>query len=290
MLNVKSPLLIQGLSELYDQYDALFCDIWGVAHNGVRAYDAACEALVQFRSLGGQVILVSNSPRPRPNLMQQLDGFGVPRAAYDTTVSSGDVTRQMLAEHAGSAVLHIGPERDLPLFDGFNVTLVERDNDAELIVCTGLFDDTRESADDYRQRFSSLAERGVLFLCANPDLVVERGQQIIPCAGALAALYETMGGRVEQAGKPYLPIYEQARALLNLTDQSRILAIGDALRTDILGAQNAGVDALLIGAGIHAAQLLRAEGTSEVIATDALQQLLDEAGLSPVAAMPRLRW
>ena len=201
--------IIDSIKDLGARYGVWFVDIWGVMHNGRDAFPNASAATRAFREGGGVVVLLSNSPRPSPDLQDQLRIFGVPDDAYDATVSSGDLTRHELSKHKGAKVFHLGPARDLPIFEDMDVTLVGPD-EAELIVCSGLFDDEVETPEDYAEMLSDLAKRDLLMICANPDHLVERGNRLIYCAGALAAAYESLGGRVIYAGKPHLPVYELA--------------------------------------------------------------------------------
>ncbi len=175
-------------------------------HNGHRAFPRAVAATREFRARGGIVVLISNSPRPSPSVQEQLRRLGVPDDAYDATVTSGDLTRHELDKHKGAIVFHLGPERDLPIFQGLAVKL-GRPEQAELVVCSGLLDDETETPDDYIGLMRALAARKLPMICANPDHLVERGDQLVYCAGALASLYEQEGGRVIYAGKPYAPIY-----------------------------------------------------------------------------------
>lgn len=247
------------------RYDLILCDVWGVLHDGTRAHVPAGDALMRFRELGGgdrprRVVLVSNAPRPSAGVRAILDRFGVPRAAYDAILTSGDLTRSLIAERPGARVHHLGPERDATIFEGLDLALVSVP-DAEVVVCTGLFDDARETAEDYRATLADLRARDVPMICANPDLVVERDGLLIPCAGVIAGAYEAIGGRVTYSGKPYRPIYEAAVGAGAALDRGaapppgRILAIGDALRTDIAGANGFGIPSLLVARGIHAEEL-----------------------------------
>lgn len=281
---------LTGLRPLSARYDLLLCDIWGVVHNGVAAFAAASDALSRFRQRGGTVVLVSNAPRPAESILPQLDGLGVPRAAYDSVVTSGDGTRAALVERAREAVHHIGPERDLPLFAGLPLRFAPLD-DAAAVVCTGLLDDQRETAEDYRERLELMRSRGLPMICANPDLVVERGDRLVPCAGAVAALYEEMGGAVIYTGKPHRPIYEasleRAAAIAGKPiDPARVLAIGDAIRTDIAGAAAFGIDAILIAGGIHAAELGLAGGLDG----KHVRRWLAAQGARPIGVMDKLTW
>ncbi len=251
--------IVGGFDEIAARYDLLLCDVWGVLHDGLQAFEAAGEALSRFRRGGGRVILVSNAPRPGEAVAAQLDGFGVPRSAYDAVRTSGDLTREMVTERGGRPYHHIGPARDLGLFEGLEGRAAAL-SDADYVVCTGLFDDEIETIEDYGPALAAMRARDLLMICANPDLVVERGDRLILCAGALAAAYEAEGGRALTHGKPHPPIYRSAlaigRDLLGRTpDPRRVLAVGDAIRTDVAGGHGAGLDTLLVGRGIHAAEL-----------------------------------
>jgi len=279
--------ILDGARDLARRYDAWLCDIWGVVHNGRDVFPEAHKALSAFREAGGTVILITNAPRPWSEIVPQLDNYGIPRSAYDGIVTSGDVTRHLIVENIERPVFHLGPPRDVPVFDGLDVRLVER-GDAEIIVNTGLFDDYTETPDDYREMFAGLIGRNVTMICANPDLLVERGEEIVHCAGGLAAVYEDMGGDVAYAGKPYLPIYALVHEMIEArrgtaVDKSRILAIGDGLKTDIAGATAAGLDALFVPSGIHVSP-----GEHRDQAT--LDALFEGAAVKPVAAINGLRW
>lgn len=288
-LGIDEPI---GLSGLTATYDVLFCDVWGVLHNGVAVYHEAADALTRFREQGGKVIMITNSPRPRAGVVEQLADLGAPDTVYDDIVTSGDVTRDLI-QSAGPSVYHIGPDRDLPLFEGMDVTRVSPDA-AEAIVCTGLFEDDTEQPDDYRNGFEPLVARGLPFVCANPDIVVERGDRLIWCAGALAQLYAEMGGEVRLAGKPHAPIYALAQKRLAVLsgqageteDKSRVLAVGDGMPTDVAGALNNGYALLYISAGIHGADY----GEPGNPDPEKLQAFLNQHAATPVATMPRLVW
>jgi HAD superfamily hydrolase (TIGR01459 family) len=285
------PPLVSGLSALAANYDALLCDVWGVLHNGVAAFPEACRALVEYRRGGGKVLLLTNAPRPSGPIHEQLARLGVPRDAYDDLLTSGDVTREMLHARAERRILHIGPDRDLPLYEGLPHRLVG-DAEADVVVVTGLVDDTRETPEDYRTRLAALAARRLPMVCANPDLVVERGADKVWCAGALARLYvDACGGEAALIGKPYPPVYEEARLrIARLTghrfDAGRVLAIGDGLATDIRGAFTQGFDVLFVTGGIHAADFGPTDAPDPARVAD---RLMDE-GLAVTALVPRLVW
>lgn len=283
--------IIQGLAALAPRYDVLVCDIWGVVHNGREAFPGVVDCLKRFRQTSGVVLLLSNAPRPNGPIRDQLSGLGVPADAYDALVTSGDLTRQLMAERAPLNLHHVGPDRDLPLFEGLRVTRVAM-AEAQTIVCTGPFDDTTEGPDDYRDYWQDALERKLPFYCANPDLVVQRGDQLIYCAGALAQGYEQQGGHVVYLGKPHLPVYDFVeRHLAHLTGRTipraKWLAVGDGLKTDIEGAKRAGIDALLITGGIHEPELSGSDGAPDPAKIAAV---LAAQGLSAVAAMRRLVW
>ncbi|WP_375408769.1 TIGR01459 family HAD-type hydrolase [uncultured Methylobacterium sp.] len=257
--------VLSGIAASAERYDLILCDVWGVLHDGTRAHRGASDALIRFRSLPGngrprRVVLVSNAPRPWPGVQAILDGYGVPREAYDAILTSGDLTCALLARTPGARIHHLGPERDITIFDGLDIALVGAEA-ADVVVCTGLFDDTCETAEDYRDVLAALRAREVQMICANPDLVVERDKVLIPCAGLIAAAYAEIGGAVTYAGKPYGPVYEAALAKaaaldgMPAPDLGRVLAVGDALRTDIDGAARFGIPSLLVARGIHAEEL-----------------------------------
>ena len=277
------PQLLSHFADIAADYDALVCDIWGVLHNGATAHVAACEVLQQFREHHGRVVLLSNAPRPAKDLEGQFRRFGVPDDCFDAIVTSGAAARADLARRAAAtrlALLHLGPERDRNLFAGLPVELTDAAN-AALVLCSGLYDDERETPDDYAATLADLHARRLTMLCANPDLVVQRGGKLVHCAGALAQAYEKLGGTVVYFGKPHLPIYESVRA--ELKGARRILAIGDGLGTDILGANRAGFDALFIADGIHG------EDVSEFTARH-MGELFSAAGVRARAAMRALVW
>lgn len=282
---------LPGFSAVAERYDVVLCDVWGVVHNGLRAYPGAQDALTRFRRAGGTVILVSNAPRPGVRVMEQLDRLGVPRAAYDDVVTSGDMTRMQVEARLAEPVFHIGPERDRPIFDGLPVRFADAEA-AAYVVCSGLWDDRAETPEDYRPLLERLHARSVPMICANPDIVVEVGDVLVYCAGALAALYEEMGGEASWMGKPHPPVYREALARAGrLRDDevslARVVAIGDAIRTDIAGARAIGADALFIAKGIHAEDLRLAEhGLDPAVAGPWL------AGQAhrPDAAMEVLAW
>ena len=278
------------LAALAPDYDAVLSDVWGVVHNGVAAYPEAVDALRQFRKSGGRVVLITNAPRAAAPIVEMLDTMGVPRDAYDGLVSSGDVTRTMIAPYRGKVVHHIGPPSiDDSLYEGLGVIRGPAEQ-AEAVVVTDL-DDDNDTPDMYEDRIKVWLARKLPLICANPDRVVEHGGRIIYCGGALADLYEAHGGRIKMAGKPYRPIYDEALKLAESTagkslDRGRILAIGDSVRTDAIGAANAGLDLLFVTGSIHA-QELDAFGSPD---PEAIRALVAPSGARLKGFMPRLAW
>lgn len=261
--------IIANLAQVASRYDAVFCDLWGCLHDGVKPFPAAVAALQAYRAGGGIVVLVTNAPRPKPSVVKQLERMGVARDAWDEVVSSGDAAQYALITGAvGTRVHHIGAEKDLPFFTDFADDLqpilkasqpIERValSDAQGIVCTGLFDDMTETPDDYRTQLLMAKTLGLPMLCANPDIIVDLGHKRLYCAGALAQAYENMGGKALYFGKPHPPIYDLARRRLTaFTDvtEPRILCIGDGINTDIQGGMCEGLDTLFVTGGIAAAE------------------------------------
>ena len=288
MTNAAIPIL-SSIGALASPGDAWIVDIWGVMHNGVRAYEAACAACRRMRSAGGTVVLLSNAPRPFTDVMTHLDGLGVPRDAYDLGVTSGDVTRSLIADLARSGhrapLLHIGPERDKGLFADLDVALVPAEQ-AEVVICSGFYDDTKETPADYAPLLERLRARNLPMVCANPDIKVERGDKLVYCAGALAAAYEALGGRVTYAGKPHVPVYERAFAEIarhrgGPVTRDRILAIGDGIETDLKGAHAAGIASVFIASAVHVPGPLD-QAT--------LASLFAGRPFAPLAALPALAW
>jgi HAD superfamily hydrolase (TIGR01459 family) len=268
------------------RYDAWLCDIWGVLHNGATAYRPAADACAAYRRQGGRVILVSNSPRPAAAVEAQLNGMGITNASYDTVLTSGDVTRMLLSRMDPVPLFLLGPARHSVLTAGLANAFVGED-EAAMVLCSGLFETAENDHPDlYRPLLERLAKRRLRMICANPDLAAQVGETIIPCAGALAAIYETLGGNVLYAGKPHAPVYAEARArLAGLTGREisaeRILAIGDGVNTDIRGAASVGIDALYIASPIHLAEPFSSEGVTRLFAGH---------DFKPVAAMSALTW
>lgn len=277
--------IIPSVSGLAPRLDAWICDIWGVIHNGVETYAPALVACRQFRNAGGTIILVSNAPRPGTSVLRQFETLGIGSDVYDRILTSGDVTRSIVETMPGTPTLHIGPERDHALFDGLDLPRVS-DDEATFILCSGLFDDTTETPDDYTDRLARLAHRRVPMLCANPDIKVDRGGHIVYCAGAVAARYTELGGTVTYAGKPHAPIYDRAFAEIeslrgNRPPKHRVLAIGDGVHTDIEGGVAYGIPSLYVPSAIH---------LDTPLDKAALARLFPDSAMRPTFASPALAW
>lgn len=249
---------VERLRDVVDGVEVVLSDIWGVVHNGLESFPDACAALHNYRRQGGVVILITNAPRPADSVQRQLRKLGVADETYDAIVSSGDLTRHFVADHPGKKLYWVGPERDSSIHRGLDPVMSGLD-EADYIICTGLFDDETESAEDYRPMLTKALARKVPLICANPDIVVERGDRLIYCAGAIAELYRELGGEVVFYGKPHRPIYERAMALAaerrgRPAELGHVLAIGDSVRTDLAGAHGFGIDCLFVTRGIHAEQ------------------------------------
>jgi len=253
---------VERLRDLIGGVEVILSDIWGVVHNGLEAFPEACEALHSFRTQGGTVILITNAPRSADSVQRQLQKLGVADDTYDAIVSSGDLTRLYIAEHPGRKVFWLGPERDNSVHRGLDPALAPLEK-ADYIVCTGLLDDETESAEDYRPMMQEALERKLPLICANPDIVVERGDRLIYCAGAIAELYREMGGEVIFYGKPHRPIY--------------------SVRTDLAGAHGFGIDCLFVTRGIHSEEF---EGVDQL---DPLS-IKELFGHPPHAMTRELRW
>jgi HAD superfamily hydrolase (TIGR01459 family) len=285
------PDIVDHFAQLARSYDVLLCDVWGVVHNGVEAFAPACDALIRVRAGGGTVILITNAPRPGAAVQRILDRLKVPRAAYDAIVSSGDVTRGIVENRLREQVFHLGPPRDLSIFTGLDVRFAPVET-ADYVVCSGLFDDTTETPENYRALLATMRARALFMVCANPDIVVERGDELVYCAGALADAYALLGGAVLYCGKPYAPIYQAALGAAatlrgGQTPALRsVLAIGDSVRTDLKGAASFGVDCLFVVSGIHAAEF----GGADALDRGALKAMFEAGGVMPKAVTRRLAW
>ncbi|WP_024507613.1 TIGR01459 family HAD-type hydrolase [Bradyrhizobium sp. ARR65] len=278
---------VERLRDVLGGVDVVLSDIWGVVHNGLEAFPEACEALRNHRNQGGTVILITNAPRPADSVQRQLRKLHVADDTYDAIVSSGDLTRLYVAGHPGRKLFWLGPERDSSIHRGLDAVLSPLEQ-ADYLVCTGLLDDETETAEDYRPMMLKARERNLTFICANPDIVVERGDRLIYCAGAIAELYRELGGEVIFYGKPHRPIYERAMELAAAqqggpVQRNRVLAIGDSVRTDLAGAHGFGIDCLFVTRGIHSEEF---EGIDQLDPAS-VKELF---GHPPKALIRELRW
>ena len=286
-----APPVLEYAGELLSRYDVLFCDVWGVVHNGLTAFEGACAALTRFRDEGGTVILVSNAPVPKKRVADLLASRHVPRNAWDDIVSSGDIALTHINERAFTKLYCIGPQdRDQAMFKALDAQSVDLES-AQAIICTGLNDDRNETPEDYRPMLERALERGLPFVCANPDLIVDVGGTILYCAGAIADIYQHMGGAVFWAGKPHLSAYETAHhrseALRDANvPRKKALVIGDSIRTDLKGAENFGCDALFVASGIHRHDAMDGERLSQA----KLAALFPPGTPTAVGAMVELTW
>jgi HAD superfamily hydrolase (TIGR01459 family) len=288
---VPTPTILTSAAEFLAGYDVLLCDVWGVLHDGRVAYPSANDSLPRFRARGGTVVLVSNAPMTGVAIAKLLDDKGVERDCWDAIVGSGDIAIAHIASEKYKSVYGIGPRpRDNSFFDAVP-KLVDDLGSADAIACTGLLHEHTETAEDYRPLLETALARKLPFVCVNPDLAVHVGTDLLPCAGAIAALYETMGGKVFWCGKPHpsayamgLQVAEKVRG--GAVNLKRVLGIGDAVRTDLASAAGAGVDALFIAQGLHRDELI-VDG--KVDAT-ALSELLTRNGATPKATMVGLKW
>ncbi|HEV2362742.1 MAG TPA: TIGR01459 family HAD-type hydrolase [Caulobacteraceae bacterium] len=277
--------LVRGLSEIAPHYDAVFCDIVGVVHNGLEPFVEACEALRCFRAERGPVVLISNAPVASAHMEKQLLRLGVPADTHDAIVSSGDAARLEFKARAPGPAWRIGPSFDAPLYEGLGLEFTTGP-DAAFIACVGLRNMPDDEPDAYRAELGELAGRGLEMICANPDTVYRRGERLIWCAGALAAIYEDLGGRVLRTGKPARRIYRLARSQLKPPVKraaARVLVVGDGPATDMRGAMGEGMDSLFIGSGVHDLS------DSEVFLARAVE-VLEDHGVHCAYASPTLRW
>lgn len=272
------------MQSIANRYDAVLCDVWGVIHNGRSAFFEACEALVKFREDGKKVCLITNAPVPKAQVIRYFEPLGVPENAFDDCVSSGDATREELKQRAGERIWRMGAdegwEHDRFLYDGLDVDFSEPER-ADILLCIGLDDQLNDDPEDYRERLKPGIERGIPMLCANPDIKVRVGDKLYWCAGALAEIYNDMGGEVIYPGKPHSAIYQLALERIGYPDPERTLCIGDSPATDMRGAAKHGMDGLYVGTGLkqHGADF---EGE--------VKQLLESYGAEAAYAMPGLAW
>jgi len=287
-----TPRAVSGLRDLAADYDGYILDLWGVVHDGVNPYPGVLDCMARLVGAGKRVVLLSNAPRRADDVVRRIAAIGVPAGLYHEVMSSGEEAWQHLKRRddpfyaaLGRNCLHICSERDLEIREGLGLSYVETPEAADFILNTGPagWDDTIE---DYAPILAASRERGLKMVCANPDLTVMHGPKLALCAGALAEHYEEIGGTVRWHGKPHRSVYENCFALIGSADPERILAIGDSLRTDIAGANGAGIDSLLIAGGLHAREF--APGGRLDLAC--IAAAAEAAGVRPTAAAARFNW
>jgi HAD superfamily hydrolase (TIGR01459 family) len=290
-----SVSIISGLENLADQYDGAILDLWGVLHDGERPMPGALDCLKRLRAAGWRLVLLSNAPRRAAPVAEQIAGFGIPEDSYDGLITSGDLTRDALADPddwhraLGPRFFHLGPERDWGLLDDLPYERVEHCKDSNFILNTGLFDDETETEEDYQEFLAEALARQTPMICANPDRVILRGDRRISCAGAVAAAYEVIGGKVQYHGKPDSGAYVACFSRLAGIPKERIVAVGDSLSTDIAGAVRAGIDSVFVFSGIDGGDL-RGMLSDAAIHPARLEELLAGASAVPTRALGSFAW
>ena len=283
--------IIQRLSDVSDAYDAILCDLWGCYHNGIEPFPPAVRACSEFRRRGGRVILLTNAPRPGGSVQHFLDGMGAPRESYDAIVSSGGACQAAIAEgRFGRRIHYVGPDRDLHVIEDIGLCPAPLD-EADAVLVAGFRDDRNEHPDDYAPEMAEWRRRGLPVLCANPDLVVDRGEERLWCAGSIAKAYGEAGGEVVYFGKPHAPIYEHCFAVLEQmaggpVPRERIIAAGDGIGTDVAGGRAMGLDTIFVTGGLAAAELGPDPENPDAARLD---RYLTEHGEAPAYAIGRLR-
>ncbi|WP_454019147.1 TIGR01459 family HAD-type hydrolase [Azospirillum sp. Marseille-Q6669] len=285
---------LSGIAPVIDRYDGVILDLWGVLHDGERPYPGVPECLDRLRAAGKVICLLSNAPRRTGGVIAKLDGMGIGRERYHHVMTSGEAAYDALRDrddpwHAalGQRLYHIGPDRDMDVYEGLGYTLAASPDEADFVVNTGIVD-FGESLSVYEPALEACRRRNLPMVCANPDLIVMVGEQMVICAGTLAQRYEAMGGDVFWHGKPHAPVYDRCLSLMGIKDKGRILAVGDSLRTDVAGANAAGIDVALVTFGIHRDELGGAWG--EAVDPDKLAAAAAAAGHQPTYGLPSLRW
>ena len=256
-INIKKPIKINNFSEIDEKYDSIICDIWGVIHNGHELFSSSVECLLRYKKLGYPIILVTNAPRPSSEIKVILEKMGLNEKCYDKIITSGDLTQKILNKgDLGSSCYHIGPDRDLKVFEGVNVKRVDFEN-ADFIFVTGLYDDENENEESYLPLLELAKKRNLKLLCANPDIWVQRGNELVPCAGAISKKYKSIGGDTINIGKPFSPIFDEASKQIEFISENNknsTIVIGDGIDTDIKGANNYKLDSLLTLGGLFSGQ------------------------------------
>lgn len=286
------PRILSGLAEVAEDYDLIICDVWGVLHNSIAPYPGVLDCLGRAAAHEKRIALLSNAPRPNSVVAGELERIGIAEGMYDHLVTSGEATRRALVDRSdawyarlGRRFFHLGPPRCHPTVEGIGEEAEL--SDADFIVCTGLFDDEADHPDDYHDLLRPAIERGLPLICANPDIVVMRGDRLIPCAGGVAKLYGEWGGEVRWHGKPHTDVYDIIFRLSGVERDCAVM-IGDGFHTDIEGACRAGIDSIWIAGGIHADEVGYREGNA--LDADRVAKVIAESGELPSAVLARLVW
>jgi HAD superfamily hydrolase (TIGR01459 family) len=285
------PVMIDGISSIADRYDGYLVDLWGCVHNGIEPYPEAVDALLHLTRMGKKINLLSNGPRRGVDLIARLDEMGVPREAYHYVMSSGEAAWQAFSDRTddfhrqlGNRCYHLGPSRDASVFSGNGLEQALALSAADFVLNTGPTDFSHK-LEDYEGTLRKALENNLPMVCANPDLLVHIGDDLVICAGLIAQRYEDLGGKVAYHGKPYPSVYERCYKFLSGIPKNRILAIGDGLRTDVLGASNQGVSSLFLTQGIHVDEL-----GSRINDAQAIHDLGTSIAAVPSYAAARLSW
>ncbi|MBT4204316.1 TIGR01459 family HAD-type hydrolase [Hyphomicrobiales bacterium] len=284
------------ITEIISKYKVILCDVWGVLHNGKDLFENAVESLLKYSKSGGYIVLITNAPRPSIDVIKQLNQMGLNKNCYNLIVSSGDVTRFWLQSLNKTSLYHLGPERDKSIFLDLDINFSNSKN-CQSVLCTGLYNDETDVLDDYNDLMNLFLSKKIVMHCANPDLTVIRGDKTILCAGSLAEYYANKGGQVKYFGKPFEYIYEFAIKEVNKNNnfkvkKSEILAIGDGLKTDILGAGNFGIDSFFIINGVHKNELNKRYNNNIFTQEDFNNYMLEfypDIKL-PIATQEKLEW
>lgn len=288
--------ILDGLRGLAPRYRAVLCDLWGAVHDGIKPYPGALDCLHALRSAGLKVMLLSNAPRPSTEVRMWLaDNIGVPADAYDEVLTSGDATVASLnqrddADHAalGRRYFDLGPARNVTLHEAITGAEPAPFEAADFILCSGLYNDETDQPEDYRDMLQQAVARGMALVCVNPDKVVNRGERLVPCAGAIAEYYESLGGKALYHGKPWPSVYDRSLQHLG-TSKAETLMVGDGMGTDIEGARRYGIDSVWIAGGIHAGDVGYRPGDAHLDAAK-VAAYCAQRNEAPTYAAPALVW
>jgi HAD superfamily hydrolase (TIGR01459 family) len=273
--------LLSGIAAIAADYDGYILDLWGVLHDGAHPMPGALEALHRLQAMKKHVVILSNAPRRAEAVVARIAEIGIARDLYDELLSSGEATWRWLKQGGpgGRRLYPIMAERDASMLDGLDFEISDSIEKADFILNTGV-ESANDKVEDFEDALREAAFRHLPMVCANPDLVVMHRGKMEICAGSIAQYYEELGAKVQYFGKPHAPIYRDCFSLLKVTDRKRILAVGDSLRTDIAGANAAGIDGLLVLGGIHQEELTGGD----------LNSVIERAGVIPTAAVPVFCW